>query len=238
MKAKEKIKDIFSPKKSEGGVVIMLGKAKGKGKEMEDDEDEKCEKCGKKGCKMKCGGKIKMQDGGKVKKDKTISKEVIYKDPSIFGERGGYKYERATIERTSNGNIKIKENRKYPMGGIFNPFDDRGHKSNVETSMDTTGYSKGKRKTFTKHTSEERPGTFYGTDKTKKSEILSREDVSKELKKIKEKKEDSDYNKKYNSKELNEKVKGGIPYKTVETSKKSKGGKVSKMKMGGKTKKC
>jgi hypothetical protein len=75
MKSKEKIKDIFSPKKSEGGVVIMLGKAKGKGKEMEDDEDEKCEKCGKKVCKMKCGGKMKkggkaykMKMGGKTKK--------------------------------------------------------------------------------------------------------------------------------------------------------------------------
>lgn len=67
MKAKDKVKQIFAPKKKEGGVVIMIGKpSKMKGKEMEDDDD-KCEKCGKKGCKMMCGGKVKMKMGGKVK---------------------------------------------------------------------------------------------------------------------------------------------------------------------------
>lgn len=70
MKAKDKVKSIFAPKKKEGGVVIMIGKpSKMKGKEMEDDDD-KCEKCGKKGCKMKCGGKVKMKMGGKVKMKK------------------------------------------------------------------------------------------------------------------------------------------------------------------------
>lgn len=70
MKAKDKVKDIFSPKKKEGGVVIMIGKpSKMKGKEMEDDDD-KCDKCGKKGCKMKCGGKVKYQEGGKVTSNK------------------------------------------------------------------------------------------------------------------------------------------------------------------------
>ena len=77
MKAKDKVKSIFAPKKKEGGVVIMIGKpSKMKGKEMEDDEedDDKCEKCGKKGCKMKCGGKVKYQDGGKVSKMKKGGK--------------------------------------------------------------------------------------------------------------------------------------------------------------------
>ena len=135
-----------------------------------DEDDDKCEKCGKKGCKMKCGGEVKKyQDGGKVNKDKTISKEVIYGDPLMIGEKGGDKYPKSTIERTSRGNIKTKENSYYPFGSMFNPIDSRGHKSNVETSMDTTGYSKGKRKTFVKHTSEERPGSFFGTNKTKKS---------------------------------------------------------------------
>ena len=35
MKAKDKVKSIFAPKKKEGGVVIMIGKpSKMKGKEM------------------------------------------------------------------------------------------------------------------------------------------------------------------------------------------------------------
>jgi hypothetical protein len=70
MKANKAIKKAFGKesKMSKGGVVIMIGKpSKGKGK-MAEDDDDKCEACGKKGCKMKCGGKAKMSKGGKTKK--------------------------------------------------------------------------------------------------------------------------------------------------------------------------